>query len=111
MMEASLLGAAYTDEQADADATVGHLRAALQLFEASGIRAPFAEHAERGVPLLRRHASNLEAHQGAAVDLVDRLTAEQAQPPVEPLTDRELEVLHHLPSLMSNVEIAEFELR
>ena len=106
LVEASVLCATYADERGDGEATAACLRTALRIVEPSGIRAPFAEHAERVVPLLRRHARDLGPHQGMALDLVDRLTTERSRPPVEPLTVRELEVLHHLPSLMSNVEIA-----
>ena len=89
----------------DTKLAAAQLDRALELFEATGIRAPFDQHADRLAPLLRRRAAERGSHQGMAVDMADRLpTGENLI--VEPLTERELEVLTHLPTLMSNVEIA-----
>ncbi len=55
--------------------------------------------------LLERHSWELGASNSAAVEMLDNLRADQV-PPVAVLTDRERVVLHYLPTLMSNTEIA-----
>jgi LuxR family transcriptional regulator, maltose regulon positive regulatory protein len=55
--------------------------------------------------LLDRHSWELGASNSAAVEMLDNLRADHA-PPVAVLTDRERVVLHYLPTLMSNTEIA-----
>lgn len=105
LIEAYLLSAvlaARRDEDAAADE---RLERALGLLDGTGVRAPFDQHADRLAPLLRRRATRPGSHQALAVDLADRLTSGERSI-VEALTDRELEVLNRLPTLMSNVEIA-----
>jgi LuxR family maltose regulon positive regulatory protein len=105
LIEAYVLSAVLAEGRGGQALADERLERALALLEATSIRAPFDQHAERLGPLLRRQATQSGAHQAIAVDLSDRLvTGETAI--VEPLTDRELEVLNHLPTLMSNVEIA-----
>ena len=55
--------------------------------------------------LLERHSWELGASNSAAVEMLDNLRADHA-PPVAVLTERERVVLHYLPTLMSNTEIA-----
>lgn len=55
--------------------------------------------------LLERHSWELGASNSAAVEMLDNLRADHASP-VAVLTDRERVVLHYLPTLMSNTEIA-----
>ena len=55
--------------------------------------------------LLDRHSWELGASNSAAVAMLDNLRADHAGP-VAGLTDRERVVLHYLPTLMSNTEIA-----
>ena len=55
--------------------------------------------------LLERHSWELGASNSAAVEMLDNLRADHA-PSVAALTDRERVVLHYLPTLMSNTEIA-----
>jgi LuxR family transcriptional regulator, maltose regulon positive regulatory protein len=55
--------------------------------------------------LLERHSWELGASNSAAVEMLDNLRADHVTP-VAVLTDRERVVLHYLPTLMSNTEIA-----
>jgi LuxR family maltose regulon positive regulatory protein len=55
--------------------------------------------------LLERHSWELGASNSAAVEMLDNLRADHGAP-VAVLTDRERVVLHYLPTLMSNTEIA-----
>jgi LuxR family transcriptional regulator, maltose regulon positive regulatory protein len=55
--------------------------------------------------LLERHSWELGASNSAAIEMLDNLRADHASP-VAVLTDRERVVLHYLPTLMSNTEIA-----
>jgi LuxR family maltose regulon positive regulatory protein len=79
---------------------------ALDLAEASGVGTPFLQHGSRLAPLLQRNLCELGDRMGPALDLLDRTRPSSSSDLVEPLTDREMEVLVHLPTLMSNVEIA-----
>lgn len=105
LIEAYLLSAVLAERRADHEAADERLEQALALLDATGVRAPFDQHADRVAPLLRRRASQPGSHHALAVELADRLTTGELSI-VEALTERELEVLHHLPTLMSNVEIA-----
>ncbi|HEX8804797.1 MAG TPA: LuxR C-terminal-related transcriptional regulator, partial [Acidimicrobiales bacterium] len=107
LIEATLLSALLAAEGGDEALARRRLEEAVELLDASGVRAPFVLHAERVVPLLERHAGEMGTHRSLAVGLLDRLAHDMGSLlPIEALTDRELEVLHHLPTLMSNVEIA-----
>ncbi|HMG45412.1 MAG TPA: LuxR C-terminal-related transcriptional regulator [Acidimicrobiales bacterium] len=79
---------------------------ALDLAEATAVMAPLLLHGSRLGPLLQRNLSELGERMGAALELLDRTRPSGAGELVEPLTDREMEVLVHLPTLMSNAEIA-----
>jgi LuxR family maltose regulon positive regulatory protein len=71
-----------------------------------GLWAPIVAHHRHLRTLLDRYAWILGDRNPAAIQLFDCLRA--AEPvPIPPLTDRERAVLHYLPTLMSNAEIAE----
>jgi DNA-binding CsgD family transcriptional regulator len=57
-------------------------------------------------PLLQRNLSGMGDRMGDALALIDRSRPTGVGELVEQLTDREMEVLAHLPTLMSNAEIA-----
>lgn len=105
LIEALVLSAILAEGRGDATMADERLEGALELLDATSVRAPFDQHADRLGPLLRRHATQPGPHQAMAVELADRLVSGPTTL-VEALTDRELEVLNHLPTLMSNVEIA-----
>ena len=105
LIEAYVLSAVLAERRGDPTTADERLERALGLLDATGLRAPFDQHADRLAPLLRRRAAQPGSHQAMAVDLADRLTTGELSI-VEALTERELEVLNHLPTLMSNVEIA-----
>jgi LuxR family maltose regulon positive regulatory protein len=107
LIEAGVLAALLASARGEPDVVARRLEPALDRAAASGIRTPFDAHAERLRPLIEAHLGALGESSGLAVDLLDRLARPEARVLVEPLTDREREVLHHLPTLMSNVEIAE----
>jgi LuxR family transcriptional regulator, maltose regulon positive regulatory protein len=71
------------------------------------VRAPFVTHAAAVTPQVERLARRPGPHQPAAIDLLELLLRDRAPAWVEPLTERETTVLHLLPSLMSNEEIAQ----
>jgi LuxR family maltose regulon positive regulatory protein len=78
----------------------------LDLAAANGIIAPLLQHGGQVAVLLERNMSEMGTHMGAALDLLERIRPTGAGDLLEPLTDREMEVLVHLPTLMSNAEIA-----
>jgi LuxR family transcriptional regulator, maltose regulon positive regulatory protein len=98
------LGAA---ERGDRGATLAAIRDALVAMESSGIWAPLLVLAPDLTDLLESRADELGHHQGLALELVDRARTSPAPAYVEPLTERETSVLCHLPTLMSNHEIAD----
>lgn len=105
LVEAYVLAAVLAERRGEWGVADDRLGRALGLLDATGVRAPFDHHADLLAPLLRRRATQPGTHQALAVDLADRLTTGELAI-VEALTERELEVLNHLPTLMSNVEIA-----
>jgi LuxR family maltose regulon positive regulatory protein len=106
-IEAAALAAVVADAAGDAEAAGVHLDQALDAADRSGIVAPFDAHPGCLHPLVERHLAGPGPPSTLAVELVDRLAPLDACTLVEQLTDREREVLHHLPTLMSNGEIAE----
>jgi len=105
-VEAAAMAAVACTARNDHDTARRHLGDALDLMAATGAVAPLLQHNARVVPLLQRHLSDLGERMGVALELLDRARPTGAGELVEPLTDRELEVLIHLPTLMSNAEIA-----
>ncbi len=98
------LGAA---DRGDGGATLAALRDALVGTEKTGIWAPLLVLAPDLTDLLETRADELGPQQGLALGLVDRARTSPAPAYVEPLTERETAVLCHLPTLMSNHEIAD----
>jgi LuxR family transcriptional regulator, maltose regulon positive regulatory protein len=98
------LGAA---DRGDRGATLVALRNALVATEKTGIWAPLLVLAPDLTDLLESRADELGPHQGLALDMVDRARTSPAPAYIEPLTERETSVLRHLPTLMSNHEIAD----
>lgn len=82
------------------------LAEALDLAGSTGTMAPLLQHGGRLGPLLQRNLSELGERKAPALELLDRTRPTGAGELVEPLTEREMEVLVHLPTLMSNAEIA-----
>ncbi len=107
LIERSGLLALGAAERGDRGATLEAVRDALVAMEGSGIRAPLLVLAPDLTDLLESCADELGPHQGLALELVDRARTSPAPAYVEPLTERETSVLCHLPTLMSNHEIAD----
>ncbi|HET6953476.1 MAG TPA: LuxR C-terminal-related transcriptional regulator [Acidimicrobiales bacterium] len=103
-VEASTLAAVASAAIGDGAAAV-HLRAALDVVEATGVRAPLLDHAAAVADLLERETEAVE-HRALVLDLIDALRRSPGGNPAESLTEREVAVLHYLPTLMSNAEIA-----
>ena len=106
-IERAALVALAADQHGDHERTVRELRAALSAGDATRIRAPLRLLAADLAAPLTTHHEALAPHQALALDLVDRARVSPAPPFVEPLTEHEVMVLRHLPSLMSNQEIAD----
>jgi LuxR family transcriptional regulator, maltose regulon positive regulatory protein len=106
VIEALTLAAITAAAGRDEDEARAHLREALGLVAASGVRAPLLDHAPALTDLLERETVDVE-HRGLALDLLDHLRRAPAGSPVETLTERETAVLQFLPTLMSNAEIAD----
>jgi LuxR family maltose regulon positive regulatory protein len=105
VIEAAALMVVASFARGDHAGAIIHLRGAVTLAAATGVRAPLL-HLPGLVPPLRRHAADLDGHQGAALELLDRITHSHGGTTVEPLTEREITVLRYLPTLMSNAEMA-----
>jgi LuxR family transcriptional regulator, maltose regulon positive regulatory protein len=78
----------------------------LEISATTGIRAPLLDHGAHIRPVLERISGDLGPSAVTALDLLDRLHPHGAVTLVEPLTKREIDVLQHLPTLMTNAEIA-----
>ena len=107
-IESQALAAIAASQSGRDDLAHGHLRAALDLAAGSGVRAPLLGHGAALTGLLDRAGGEAE-HRGLVLDLVHHLRrgGTGGGPPIEALTERETAVLHYLPTLMSNAEIAE----
>lgn len=103
---AGLIGLAAAERGADGLA-VAALSRALGGIAATGICAPLLALSPELADLLAEHAADLGRHQGLALELIDRARLSPGPAFVEPLTERETAVLRHLPTLMSNHEIAD----
>ena len=81
---------------------------ALEIAVADGYRRPFAEGGAAVRRLLQRHATLPTAYAPLVAELVDALEPVASPPPglLEPLSDRERDVLRLLPTLLPNTEIA-----
>ena len=107
LIERSGLLALGAADRGDSGATLVSLRDALVAMEKTGIWAPLLVLAPDLTDQLETRADELGPHQGLALELVDRARTSPAPAYVEPLTERETSVLCHLPTLMSNHEIAD----
>ncbi len=107
LIERSGLLALGAADRGDRGGTLTALRDALVATEETGIWAPLLVLAPDLTDLLEARADGLGPHQGLALELVDRARTSPAPAYVEPLTERETSVLCHLPTLMSNHEIAD----
>jgi LuxR family transcriptional regulator, maltose regulon positive regulatory protein len=107
LIERSGLLALGAANRGDRGATLAALRDALVTTEETGIWAPLLVLAPDLTDLLEARADELGPHQRLALELVDRARTSPAPAYVEPLTERETSVLCHLPTLMSNHEIAD----
>jgi LuxR family transcriptional regulator, maltose regulon positive regulatory protein len=107
LIERSGLLALGAADRGDRGGTLAALRDALVATEKTGIWAPLLVLAPDLPDLLEARADELGPHQGLALELVDRARTSPGPAYVEPLTERETSVLCHLPTLMSNHEIAD----
>jgi LuxR family maltose regulon positive regulatory protein len=107
LIERSGLLALGAADRGDSGAALVSLRDALVAMEKTGIWAPLLVLAPDLTDLLETRADELGSHQGVALELVDRARTSPAPAYMEPLTERETSVLCHLPTLMSNHEIAD----
>jgi LuxR family transcriptional regulator, maltose regulon positive regulatory protein len=107
LIERSGLLALGAADRGDRGGTLAALRDVLVATEKTGIWAPLMVLAPDLTDLLEARADELGPHQGLALELVDRARTSPAPAYVEPLTERETSVLCHLPTLMSNHEIAD----
>ena len=107
LIERSGLLALGAADRGDRGGTLAALRDALVATEKTGIWAPLLVLAPDLTDLFEARADELGPQQGLALELVDRARTSPAPAYVEPLTERETSVLCHLPTLMSNHEIAD----
>jgi LuxR family maltose regulon positive regulatory protein len=106
LVEALALSAVASAARGEHAAVRRRLAETLDLVDANGIVAPLLQHGGHVALLLERNMCQMGTHMGAALDLLERIRPTGAGDLLEPLTDREMEVLVHLPTLMSNAEIA-----
>jgi LuxR family maltose regulon positive regulatory protein len=105
-VEGSALAAVTAHRRGDRATACRRLNDAVDLATATTITAPLLTHRDDLRPILEANVGALPSHSAAASDLLDRLHHPSSQLLVEHLTERELQVLQHLPTLMSNTEIA-----
>jgi LuxR family maltose regulon positive regulatory protein len=111
--EAWLLDALALDALAQPDDAATSLERSLDLAEPAGLSRLIVEHGNRVRPLLHRHMRHGTAHPaivGEALEAIEHRGSE-GSPAVavllaEPLSEREQAILHYLPTMMSNHEIA-----
>jgi LuxR family maltose regulon positive regulatory protein len=111
-IEARVTEAAANHAVGDADAALAAVSDALALAEPEAVRRPFIDAGGAVRELLGAHLRRTNAHRWLAAELVAFLDGRDASEGVapaellEPLSDREREVLHYLPTIMSNADIA-----
>ncbi|HEX4679029.1 MAG TPA: LuxR C-terminal-related transcriptional regulator [Gaiellaceae bacterium] len=111
-IEASVTEAVARRSIGDTDGAAAALDLALELAENEVVRRPFIDAGSAIRDLLGAHLRRTNAQRWLAAELVarfeDRSAAEGIAPAelLEPLSDRESEVLHYLPTIMSNADIA-----
>lgn len=106
VVEATTIAALAAGARDEQDVVRRWVSEALDIAGATGTTAPLLQAGPRLGPLLQRNLSELGERMAAALEVLDRTRPTGAGELVEPLTDREMEVLVHLPTLMSNAEIA-----
>jgi LuxR family transcriptional regulator, maltose regulon positive regulatory protein len=111
LVEAFVLEAIARDALGDAGATERALERALDLAEPDGALSYFLLQPAPG--LFERHARHRTAHAALLAEILSVLAGSKPaptptgpQPPLEPLTDREIRVLRYLPTNLSTPEIA-----
>jgi DNA-binding CsgD family transcriptional regulator len=105
-LEATVLAVIAAEGRNDHAAADHLLGEAFDAAAATGIRAPLVDHGPELIEVLQRASGDVGPRATAALDLLGRQQTPGGGPLVEPLTDREIEVLQYLPTLMSNSEIA-----
>ena len=111
LAEAFLLEAIARDALGDPGAAEAALERALDLAEPDGALMWFLLHPAPG--LLERHARQRTAHAALIAQIRDLLAGNRTappraalRPPLDPLSKREIRVLHYLPTYLSAPEIA-----
>jgi LuxR family maltose regulon positive regulatory protein len=87
-------------------AAVARVEEAIALAEGAELWGPIVARQRELGGLIERHGWKLGGSSAAAVDVLEHMRPEE-DVPLEALTDRERAVLHYLPTLMSNAEIAD----
>ena len=110
-IQARLIEAIVADRQHRDTAALAALTTAVDLAQPESIRRPFLVQGARLAALLLRYQHLGGRHAGFVADLVDHLGPVNAEPEasslmVEHLTERELIVLHYLPTMLKAGEIA-----
>ena len=109
-VERELLAGLLASRAGDASAAFSHLESALVVAGPLQLRRPFLDQAARTAPMLSLQLERGTDAAEFAADLLYRCAAQHTAPThsplVAPLTSRELEVLHHLPSSLEIAEIA-----
>jgi LuxR family maltose regulon positive regulatory protein len=86
-------------------AALAWIERALELAAPTGLWGPLHVYERDLRTIVERHGWELGAAHPAAVEMLETFRADHTSP-TEALTDRERVVLHYLPTLMSNAEIA-----
>jgi LuxR family maltose regulon positive regulatory protein len=111
-IEARVTEAAAKHAVGESDLALTAVSEALALAEPEAVRRPFIDAGGAVRELLGAHLRRTNAHRWLAAELVAFLDGRDASEGVapaellEPLSDREREVLHYLPTIMSNADIA-----
>jgi LuxR family maltose regulon positive regulatory protein len=110
VMDAHLIAAEIHDDLGDIAASMRCAEAALELAEPEGYLRPFLDQGGPSLPdRLRRQVRQGTAHRALIDDILDRWDGggpSRAEPLVEPLSARELEVLRYLPTALQVAEIS-----
>ncbi len=112
VMEVLMLQALVWQVRGDLERGLSLLEQALHIPQQGGYIRLFIDEGQPMVELLRRAASrgirpNYVSRLLAAFNPVERQVSPEVQPLIEPLSDRELEILHYLATGLSNQAIAD----
>jgi LuxR family transcriptional regulator, maltose regulon positive regulatory protein len=107
-LHAWLVAAVARQALGDSRGAAEAIERSLETAAADRYRRPFADGGGAVRRLLQRHASLPTAYAPLVAELIDALEHVFAPPPglVEPLSERERDVLRLLPTLLANIEIA-----